>query len=432
MAFHFAWRVEHTTSESVDAQEDISELNSLLGIQLSYERRILEEERIWLPTSERREHSKVMMKILGPICVLIVLGLLTAGLWPFNMFPKNEVSWLTDQNGLQFGGKATIFSSRTFEVTRSNGEPFCSLETWLQPARGDVGESVTILAFYTPDNPLQLRLKQYRDGLFVRRDYRDRQNRLRTAQIEIEHAFRQDERVLFTITVGANSASAYLNGVWVKGFPHFGLSCNSFSGQLIVGNSPITDNPWQGKVFGVAIYNQGLTSEEVSRHYATWTHNQVPEGIAKDSVRALYSFGERSGGIIHNSMGPGPDLYIPETFGILHKRILAPPWEEFSPQLSYVWDILINMAGFIPFGFFFYAYLTCNRQWNRAAVVTIVSGGIISVSIEVLQGFIPSRMSGVTDVITNTLGTSLGVILWRWQPVQAVVAKLSGRSYFRD
>jgi len=400
LAFHFAWRVEHTTSESVDAQEDISELNSLLGIQLSYERRILEEERIWLPTSKRREHSKVMMKILGPICVLIVLGLLTAGLWPFNMFPKNEVSWLTDQNGLQFGGKATIFSS--------------------------------ILAFYTPDNPLQLRLKQYRDGLFVRRDYRDRQNRLRTAQIEIEHAFRQDERVLFTITVGANSASAYLNGVWVKGFPHFGLSCNSFSGQLIVGNSPITDNPWQGKVFGVAIYNQGLTSEEVSRHYATWTHNQVPEGIAKDSVRALYSFGERSGGIIHNSMGPGPDLYIPETFGILHKRILAPPWEEFSPQLSYVWDILINMAGFIPFGFFFYAYLTCNRQWNRAAVVTIVSGGIISVSIEVLQGFIPSRMSGVTDVITNTLGTSLGVILWRWQPVQAVVAKLSGRSYFRD
>src|SRR5258708_6591414 len=78
-----------------------------------------------------------MMKILGPICVLIVLGLLTAGLWPFNMFPKNEVSWLRDQNGLQFGGKATIFSSRTFEVTRSNGEPFCSLETWLHPARGD-------------------------------------------------------------------------------------------------------------------------------------------------------------------------------------------------------------------------------------------------------------------------------------------------------
>lgn len=368
-----------------------------------------------------------MRKVLGPICVLIVFGLLTAGLWPFNPFPKNQVSWLTDQNGLRFGGKSTIFSSGTFEVTRSNEEPFCSMEIWLQPAHGDVDESVMILAFYTPDNPLQFRLKQYHDVLLVRRDYRDQQSRSRTAHFEIEHAFRQAQPVLFTITLGPNGTSAYLNGTWVKAFPHFGLSCKNFSGQLVIGNSPMTDNTWQGKLFGVAIYNQELTPEEVSPHYAMWTHNRVPEGVAKDGVRALYSFGERSGRIIHDSIGPGPDFYIPETFGILHKKILAPPWEEFSPPLSYVWDILINIAGFIPFGFFFCAYLTCNRQWNRAAVVTVVLGGIISVTIEVLQGFIPSRMSGVTDIITNTLGTSLGVILWRWQPVQAVVAKLSGR-----
>src|SRR5260370_34994587 len=103
---------------------------------------------------------------------------------------------------------------------------------------------------------------------------------------------------------------------------------------------------------------------------------------------------------------------------MLHKIILAPPWEEFSPQLSYVWGILINMAGFIPFGFFFYAYLTCNRQWNPSAVVTVVSGGIISVSIEVLHGFIPSRISGVTEFITNTLAFILGIILCRCRPVE--------------
>src|SRR6266478_5686392 len=51
-------------------------------------------------------------------------------------------------------------------------------------------------------------------------------------------------------------------------------------------------------------------------------------------------------------------LYIPKIFRILHKKMLAPPWEEFAPKLSYVWDILINIVGFIPFGFFFCAYLT--------------------------------------------------------------------------
>jgi len=353
-----------------------------------------------------------MRKSLGPICVLIVCGLLTAGLWPFNPFLKNDVNWLTDQNGLRFGDKGTVFSSGTFEVPTSNEKPFCSLEIWLQPALEDVNESVMILAFYTPDNPLQFGLKQYRDGLVVR-DYRDEQKRLSTAQIGFEHAFRQAEPVLFTITLGPNGASVYRNGVWAKAFPQIGLSCKNLSGQLVIGNSPITDNAWQGKLFGVAIYSQELTSEAVSRHYTMWTHERVPEGVAREGVRALYSFRERSGRIIHNNIGPGPDLYIPKIFRILHKKMLAPPWEEFAPKLSYVWDILINIVGFIPFGFFFCAYLTCNRQWNRATVVTVVLGGIISATIEVLQGFIPSRVSGVTDIITNTLGTSLGVILWR-------------------
>jgi VanZ like protein/concanavalin A-like lectin/glucanase superfamily protein len=366
----------------------------------------------------------MMRKALGPICLFIVFGLLTAGLWPFNPFPQNDVSWLTDQNGLRFGDKATIFSSGTFERATSIEESFCSLEIWLQPALKDVNGSVMILAFYTPENPLQFGLKQYRDGLVVR-DYWDEQKRLRISKIEFAHALRHAEPVLFTITLGPNGISAYLNGVWVKAFPHASLSCKDFSGQLVIGNSPTSYNTWQGKLFGVAIYNRQLSSELVWQHYLMWTHEGVPGGVAKDGVRALYSFGERFGRTIHNSIGQGPDLYIPKTFRILHKKILTPPWEEFAPRLSYVWDILINIVGFIPFGFFFCAYLTCNRQWNRAALVTVVLGGIISVTIEVLQAFIPSRMSGCTDIITNTLGASLGVLFWRWQPVQAAAVKLS-------
>jgi VanZ family protein len=371
-----------------------------------------------------------MRKFLGPICVLIVLGLLTAGLWPFNPFLKNDVNWLTDQNGLRFGHNGTIFSSGTFELPTSNEEPSCSLEIWLQPAFQDVNQSVMILAFYTPDNPLQFGLKQYRDGLVVR-DYRDEQRRLPRSRIAFEHAFRQPAPVLFTITLSPNGTSAYLNGVWLKAFPHFGLSCKNFSGQLVIGNSPTADNTWHGKLFGVAIYSQELTPEAVSRHYAMWTHGREPEGAEKDGVRALYSFGERSGRIIHNNNGRGPDLYIPETFTILHKKMLAPPWEEFAPRLSYLWDILINIGGFIPFGFLFCAYLTCNRQWNRATVVTLVSGGIISATIEVLQRFIPSRSSGITDIITNTLGTGLGVILWRASASRiAVISSGKGKRWW--
>jgi VanZ family protein len=45
-------------------------------------------------------------------------------------------------------------------------------------------------------------------------------------------------------------------------------------------------------------------------------------------------------------------------------------------------------------------------------------------TIEILQEYIPGRDSGMLDIITNTLGTFLGVLLFRWAPMQNLVSKL--------
>jgi hypothetical protein len=365
-----------------------------------------------------------MRRLLLAICALVLCALLVAGLWPLDPMPPNEVSRLANPNGLEFGHNATIYSSDVFHISASGGDSFCSLEIWLQPAFGYVKGPVTILAFYTPDDPLQFSLKQYADELLVQRDYRDQQDHLQTAGIKIEHAFQNNEQAVFTITSSPRGTAVYENGAFRESSSRFGLSCKSFSGQLIIGNSPVSYNTWQGRLLGLAIFHQGLSEEQASLHYGAWTRTLSPVASQNDRLLALYSFGQGSSRTIHDGTGSSPDLYIPETFKILHKKLLTAPWEEFSLDRSYAWDILVNVGGFVPFGFFFCAFFTWDGKRNRAVVATIVLGCFTSLTIELLQMFIPSRSSGVTDIITNTLGTVLGVILCRWRPVQDVIGKL--------
>jgi glycopeptide antibiotics resistance protein len=75
--------------------------------------------------------------------------------------------------------------------------------------------------------------------------------------------------------------------------------------------------------------------------------------------------------------------------------------------------VLINIVGFIPFGFLFCAYLSLAGRIKRPALVTILLGFTLSLTIESLQAFLPTRDSSTADVINNTLGTCFGVWLYR-------------------
>jgi VanZ family protein len=53
------------------------------------------------------------------------------------------------------------------------------------------------------------------------------------------------------------------------------------------------------------------------------------------------------------------------------------------------------------------------RLRSAAVLYATLVGASLSFTVEVLQFYIPRRMSGTTDIITNTLGAFLGAVLVR-------------------
>jgi VanZ family protein len=362
--------------------------------------------------------AAVRAKIPALLCFLVLCAILLAGLLPFRG-PRNGVTWLASQNGLRLSGHSTLWSSGSFPLVDTRNGAACSLELWLQPELPR--ESNAILSFSTLENPLQLILHQYRSTLVLQTGLPG--SRRPASTIGIDGAFHQGTPVFVTITSGPQQTAMYSDGALARTFSQARIA-GDCAGQLVIGTSPVFDTPWRGQLKGLAVYGQELTPDQVRRHYETWTTQGQPALSDHDRVVSLYLFNEHLGHVVHNEVPGGIDLYIPARYALVHQPFLEPFWREYRPRWSYAEDCLINILGFLPLGFIFCAYWTSVRPIRNPALITTAVGLAVSLTIEVLQSYIPVRDSGTTDLITNTLGTFLGVRLYGWSVARTLLAKL--------
>lgn len=351
--------------------------------------------------------------LLRAICALVLLGILVAGLWPFHA-PRNEVSWLSHKSGLLFGRYGSIMSAGRFKAQPSQADSSCSLEIWLEPRRAKA--SGTILAFYWPESRVvPFALRQSLGDLELVRRSDDASPHTKRDKVYVDDLFLSHQgQMLITISAGQSGTTFYADGALVKKAPNFKFSSQELTGQFVMGNAPATTDEWSGQVSGLAIYDRGLTADEVSQHYETWTNGKQAGLAASEGAVALYLFNEGEGNVVHNHVDPATDLLIPERFFVLHEAFLERPWNEYRPDWNYWKDVGVNIAGFIPLGFFSCAYFSSMQTTRRAVLLTIAFGFAVSLTIEVLQAFLPTRDSGMTDLLTNTFGTALGAILCAW------------------
>jgi VanZ family protein len=342
----------------------------------------------------------------GLICVAVLAIILTLGLWPFHV-PPNEVAWLKDRPGLEFGRFSVAIGS---DVIHAPDAPNLggSIELWLQPGR--IWDHGTLLGFSSRGNPLRLLVRQHETDLEVQTGNQN-QGRAGIMRLYVKDVFRKARSVFITITSGGRGTSVYVDGASVKTTQRFRLSTEHFTGRLVVADAPGQTDSWRGRLFGLAIYHRQLEAPEIVRHHATWIQEGRPKTARDERNVALYLFEEYAGNIVHNSARLGLDLQIPDRYTVVDKIFLEPFWQEFEFSGNYLSAAVKNVIGFVPFGFCFYTYLRVLRV-KRSALATVILGTAVSVSIEVLQVYLPMRDSGTTDIFTNTLGTWVGVAVY--------------------
>jgi hypothetical protein len=365
-----------------------------------------------------------MRMLLRATCALVLLGILVAGLWPFHA-PLNQVSWLTKENGLLFGRHGSVVSASPLKAQAAPENNSCSLEIWLQPRRID--SAGAILAFYSPESRVvSFTLRQFRGGLELER--KSPGNSVRKPEIYVGKVFSGLKSVLVTITSSEAGTATYVDGALLETVPDFVISNQDLTGQIVIGSAPRTNFNWSGRIKGLAIYDRKLSGFEVAQSFVDWAKGREVDPAKNDGIVASYLFDEGKGNVVHNQVDPATDLLIPKRFFVLDQQFLERPWNEFHPGWNYWKDVAINIVGFIPLGFFFYAYLYQVRKVEYAAALAVAFGFAVSLTIEVLQAFLPTRDSGMTDLITNTLGTAIGVMAFRHKAVQALVAVAAVRT----
>lgn len=350
------------------------------------------------------------------LCFAAVLAVLAATLWPFNPFPRNGVTWL-EANGLKFNQDSVVVSSAPLTAPESVSDSY-TLELFVRPTT--VRGSHTILGFYCAGRPSQLLVRQYFDGLLVTHDARIDRDPTRTIKFDVDHAFSRNKLVQITISSGSTGTVVYVDGKLAERIPMFRISRDELLGQVVIGTSPITYHTWTGEIRGLAVYARELTPPDVLQHYKNLS--DAKENADLVGALAFYRFDKGTGNVVRNEVGSGPNLEIPNTFSIPHKEFLRSPASEFRFDSNYAVDLVSNIIGFVPLGMIVCAYLLWSQPKARAIIVTTVACASLSLLIEILQFYIPRRGSGITDVLTNSLGAAIGAML-----LQVGVIRLSLR-----
>jgi len=349
---------------------------------------------------------------LGILLLIIFFGLQFKG---FSL--DNNVTWIDGENGIRFGRYGIAYTDTAFPSSLSSSEPTgLSLELAVQPNDSKDDRFKILLSIHAGKDSEQLLIGQWRSSLIVMNgdDYDGSQ---KTPKIGVDNALPPQSNGFIHITSGTNGTHVYVNGRLQASNRRLILKIpnKDANAVLVLGNSPYGKHSWLGNIYGLAIYEHILNPQDTASHYDQWSQGHVFSFPRNINPRVFYTFDDKKGYNTFDRSLKEHHLVIPSRVKILKKEILVAPWNESQLDRRLVQDMVMNLVGFIPPGFFFFPLMiTLGGFYEKHGfLLTVCACFMISLTIELSQAWMPSRSSQSLDLIFNPLGGCLGAMLYR-------------------
>jgi VanZ family protein len=348
----------------------------------------------------------------------ILIITLFFGLYPKGFYFINNVRWSKDSPGIDFG-KFGIAHTEPF-IEETGSDHALSIDIVIKPSAGDGNGFSHILTLHNGDDEAQLLMGQWRSSI-VFMNGNDYENREKTKKIRANTADAESDEIFITVASGTGGTSLYFNGQQVK--KNEGLILKVPGGdnklRLILANSIYGKQPWKGRIRGLAFYRNVLSDQQAALHYSEWMKEGNLGFAEKENPWILYTFDEKSG-ITAVDHGTGKyNLTMPERMTVFKRVFLEykgfKAYDEKDKLFSFISDLVVNLLGFIPFGFMVSLILfKANGKFPiHYILISVAAGFLLSLMIEILQAWLPSRSSDMNDLILNTSGALLGAVIFR-------------------
>lgn len=311
-------------------------------------------ENIFHPSGKIRIIRDVVIVFIN---VIIVLAILFAGLWPFNFFPQNGCVADFSTGTLLFEKNGIAFTNMDISKDRLlNTDTVFSLAFRVEPSCLPV-HCATILAVYNNEGKV-LTVNQWKTALIVQSG---------AGKVVFGQAMKVKSRIFVEMFMN-NSFLTVTCGDKTKKIPidYAGIE-NGMLKYVVFGNNASLRSPWVGELFSISLNKR------------------------KDSFNCIE---------------------VPRQLVPLNAKMLTQPWKDVSLERRYALDLIVNLLGFVPLGLSLCLLMNITFPVRNYKYLVAMLVFIISLFIETVQAYLITRTSQMSDLILNSWGGVLGVVLY--------------------